>query len=62
MHVMKFQPLQLGRRPEPFSHQDWLFEILCDRPHKISSVAFGVMWRIELDSAKKTHGITAEAT
>ena len=24
---MKFQPLQLGRRPEPFSHEDWLFEI-----------------------------------
>ena len=24
---MKFQPLQLGRRPESFSHPDWLFEI-----------------------------------
>jgi len=30
---MRFQPLQLERRPEPFSHPDWLFEILCDRPH-----------------------------
>lgn len=23
----------------------WVFEILCGEPHKISSVAFGVMWR-----------------
>jgi hypothetical protein len=23
----------------------WLYEILCGPPHKISSVALGVMWR-----------------
>ena len=27
---MKFQPPQLRRRPERFSHQDWLFEIKYD--------------------------------
>ena len=30
MKLMKFPPLQLGRHPEPFSHQDWLFEIKYD--------------------------------
>jgi ATP-dependent DNA ligase len=25
-----FQPLALGRKPEPFSHADWLFEIKWD--------------------------------
>jgi hypothetical protein len=24
---------------------EWTYEILCDPLHKISSVAFGVMWR-----------------
>jgi bifunctional non-homologous end joining protein LigD len=28
--VPKFQPLTLGRAPEPFSHPDWLFEIKFD--------------------------------
>ena len=23
----------------------WVYEVLCGGPHKISSVAFGVMWR-----------------
>jgi ATP-dependent DNA ligase len=31
LDVMKFWPLHLGvPRPEPFSHQDWLFEIKYD--------------------------------
>ena len=30
LDVVKFQPLQLGRRSQPFSHQDWLFEINYD--------------------------------
>lgn len=25
----------------------WVYEILCGPPHKISSAAFGVMWRWE---------------
>ena len=25
--------------------QQWLYEVLCGSPHKISSVALGVMWR-----------------
>ena len=28
--VPNFQPLTLGRVPEPFSHPDWLFELKFD--------------------------------
>jgi bifunctional non-homologous end joining protein LigD len=28
--VLHFQPIPLGRRPRPFSHPDWLFEIKWD--------------------------------
>lgn len=30
MHRSIFQPLPLVRRPEPFSHPDWLYEIKYD--------------------------------
>ena len=30
MLVPTFQPLMLGRAPEPFSHPDWLFEVKWD--------------------------------
>jgi hypothetical protein len=40
----KLEPMRLFRRPDPFDHPDWIFEILCGRPHKIS-VVFAVMWR-----------------
>jgi len=36
-------PMRLARRLEPFDHSDWIYEILCSPPHKISSVAVGVM-------------------
>ena len=38
---MKFQPLQLGRRPEPFSHQDWLFEIKYDGFRALAHIEHG---------------------
>lgn len=38
---MKFQPLQLGRRPEPFSHQDWLFEIKYDGFRALAQIEHG---------------------
>jgi hypothetical protein len=34
--------LSVAKLPEGLG---WLWEILCGQPHKISSVAFGVMWR-----------------
>ena len=39
--LMKFQPLQLGRRPEPFSHQDWLFEIKYDGFRALAQIEHG---------------------
>ena len=30
---------------DPFDREGWLFELLRGPPHKISSVAFAVMWR-----------------
>jgi bifunctional non-homologous end joining protein LigD len=38
---MKFQPLQLGRHPEPFSHQDWLFEIKYDGFRALAHIEHG---------------------
>ena len=38
---MKFQPLQLGRLPEPFSHQEWLFEIKYDGFRALAQIEHG---------------------
>jgi len=35
--------MHLARRPEPFDHPDWIYELLCDRSHNNSSVAFGII-------------------
>jgi hypothetical protein len=34
---------------------EWTYEILCDPPHKISSVAFGVMWRCRSGATDIAH-------
>ena len=39
--ISKFQPLQLGRFPEPFSHQDWLFEIKYDGFRALAHIEHG---------------------
>jgi bifunctional non-homologous end joining protein LigD len=41
VELVKFQPLQLGRRPEPFSHQDWLFEIKYDGFRALAQIEHG---------------------
>ena len=38
---MKFQPIQLGRRPEPLSHPDWLFEIKYDGFRALAHIEYG---------------------
>jgi bifunctional non-homologous end joining protein LigD len=38
---VQFQPLQLGRRPEPFSHRDWLFEIKYDGFRALAHIEHG---------------------
>jgi hypothetical protein len=40
----------------------WTYEILCHPLHKISSVAFGVMWRCCFSAADKAHGLLRSAT
>jgi hypothetical protein len=40
--VEPMECLSVSKLPEGL---EWLWEILCGPPHKISSVAFGVMWR-----------------
>jgi hypothetical protein len=41
---------------------EWTYEFLCRAPHKISSVAFGVMWRFCFSAADKAHGLLRSAT
>lgn len=36
-----FQPLTLGRKPEPFSHPDWLFEIKWDGFRALARIEHG---------------------
>jgi bifunctional non-homologous end joining protein LigD len=36
-----FQPLTLGRKPEPFSHPDWLFEVKWDGFRSIVRIEHG---------------------
>jgi hypothetical protein len=55
-------PMLLVRTEKLPEGNDWLYEILCGRPHKISSVAFAVMWRWHAGLVMKTHGTAAEAT
>ena len=38
---MKFQPLQLQRRPEPFFHQDWPFEVKYDGFRALAQIEHG---------------------
>ena len=40
--VEPMECLSVSKLPEGL---EWLWEILCGGPHKISSVASGVMWR-----------------
>jgi hypothetical protein len=55
-------PMLLLRKEKLPEEPDWLYEILCGRPHNTSSVAFGVMWRWHAGLVMKTHGTAAEAT
>jgi hypothetical protein len=63
MEAMRFIPpillLQQTVLPEG---PDWLYEVLCGRPHKTSSVAFDVMWRWHAGLVMKRNGTAAEAT
>ena len=38
---MKFQPIQLGRRPAAFSHPDWLYEIKFDGFRGLAHIEHG---------------------
>jgi hypothetical protein len=38
-------PMLLLRKEKLPEGSEWLYEILCGRPHNNSSVAFAVMWR-----------------
>jgi len=40
----------------------WVYEILCGQPHKISSVAFAVMWRWRCGASRKRYGTSSYAT
>lgn len=42
MSLPQFQPIALGRRAEPFSHPDWLFEIKWDGFRSLAYVSNGV--------------------
>ena len=39
------EPMECALVSELPEGPDWTYEVLCGPPHKISSVAFGVMWR-----------------
>lgn len=41
MLLPQFQPVPLGRQPEPFSHPDWLFEIKWDGFRSLAYVEGG---------------------
>jgi hypothetical protein len=41
---------------------NWSYEILCCVQHKISYVAFGVMWRCCFNAADKAQGLLRSAT
>jgi hypothetical protein len=41
---------------------EWTYEILCCAQHKISYVAFAVMWRRYSSAADKAHGLLHGAT
>lgn len=41
MFLPVFQPLGLGRKPEPFSHPDWLFEIKFDGFRALAQIEHG---------------------
>jgi len=38
-------PMDCAPVPKLLDGPGWVYEILCGWPHKISSVAFAVMWR-----------------
>jgi hypothetical protein len=57
--VEPMECLSVSKLPEGL---EWLWEILCGPPHKISSVASAVMWRWGVGLAKKTHGTASGAT
>jgi hypothetical protein len=39
------EPMERSPVPKLPEGSQWVWEILCGPPHKISSVAFDVMWR-----------------
>jgi hypothetical protein len=51
--VEPMECLSVPRLPEG---SQWLWEILCGSPHKISYVASGVMWRWDAVLARNAHG------
>jgi hypothetical protein len=56
------EPMLLLRTEMLPEGPEWGYEILCDPLHKISSVAFGVMWRHSSDMADKASGVLRGAT
>jgi hypothetical protein len=56
------EPMLLLPTPMLPEGPDWLYEVLCSGPHKISSVAFAVMWRWHAGAVVKTHRTGSDAT
>src|SRR5271169_3604018 len=54
------EPMECASVSKLPASDQWVFEILCGPPHKIS-VAFAVMWRWHAGLVLKTHGTAAEA-
>lgn len=53
--IRPMECLAVSRLPDG---AQWLYEILCGGPHKISSVAFGVMWRWDAVLARNAPGLS----
>ena len=56
------EPVECLSVPKLPEGSQWLWEILCGGPHKISSVAFGVLWRWDVVLARETHQRSPNAT
>jgi hypothetical protein len=55
-------PMLLVRTEKLPEGDNWLYELLCGRPHNNSSVAVAVMWRWHAGLVMKRNGAAAEAT
>jgi bifunctional non-homologous end joining protein LigD len=38
---MFYQPMPLGRKPEPFDHPEWIYELKCDGFRALAVVEYG---------------------